>query len=74
MGYSFGDFLNDLQPVGVGIQNVIGGEQKLVGGVFNGLFTTVGGVSKDITGTLSTLSLPLMLLGGGLLLLSVFKK
>ena len=74
MGYSFGDFLNDLQPVGVGIQNVIGGEQKLVGGVFNGLFTTVGGISKDVSGTLSSLSLHLMLLGGGILLLSVLKK
>ena len=75
MGYSFGDFLNDLQPVGVGIQNVIGGEQKLVGGVFNTLFSTVGGIGKDISGTLSSLSTPLLLLGGGiLLLLSVLKK
>ena len=74
MGYSFGDFLNDIQPIGVGMQDIMKQQQKTSSGFFNGLFGTVGGVSKDISGTLSSLSMPLMLLGGGLLLLSVLKK
>ena len=74
MGYSFNDWLSDMAPIGTGIQDVMKQQQQTTTGIFNGLFGTVSGVSKDISGTLSSLSMPLMLLGGGLLLLSVLKK
>jgi hypothetical protein len=74
MGYSFNDFIGDLQPVGVGIQNIIGNEQKMTTSIFGGLFSTVGSLGNNLSSTLSSLSLPLVLLGGGILLITINKK
>ena len=73
MGYSFGDFLSDLQPVGVGIQNVIGQQQKTTAGIFSGLFSTVGGLGNNVQSLGSSLFVPLLLLGGGVLLFMLKK-
>jgi hypothetical protein len=73
MAYTFSNFLDDLQPVGVGIQNVVGNEQKMTAGIFNGLFSTVGGLGNNIQSLGSSLSLPLLVLGGGVLLFMLKK-
>jgi len=71
MGYSFNDFLNDVQPVGVGIQDIVKTNEQISASVFNNFFSTIG---QSVNSISSNLSLPLVLLGGGVLLFVLNKK
>jgi hypothetical protein len=78
MGYSFNDFLNDVSPIGIGIQDAINTPQKLIAGTLNNGINTIGGViSQGIStagGVLNNLSMPLLLLGGGVIMIMMNKK
>ena len=67
MGYSFGDFIGDISPVTNGVKDII----SLPYQTATSIFSTLGGTLTNVT---SSLSMPLMLLGGGVLLVMMNKK
>lgn len=71
MGYSFNDFISDLQPVGVGIQDSIKGTVGTIGGTIQNIYSTIWNGLKGIT---DNLSMPLLLIGAAMLLFFMTKK
>ena len=67
MGYRFKNFLDDVSPIGGGIKDII----SLPYQTATSIFSTLGGTLTNVT---SSLSMPLMLLGGGVLLVMMNKK
>ena len=62
MGYSLNNFILGLSPVGNGIKNVI----SLPYQTAKSISSTLGGTWTNVS---SSLSMPLLLLGGGVLLI-----